>query len=287
MQTIMKNVSFVLAFFLLISGCAYGPSYSTLENDIRSGSQRVTTERQEASVFDQELLNKGMIANNPSVTNGLIALVNRLTQVSHRPGSRFTVRLIKDKTPNAFSIGGEYLYVHEGLLTFIGSNNDALAGVLAHEISHDIAGHSARNMSAQTWRNLAAAVVDKATGNKVATAVAGAAGTLALLKYSRGQEQEADILGTVYGYRAGYDPNQFITFFQNLEKQSQIPGYLTFLTDHPAYATRVQTIRLVHQYMRREVTLAQIAAIDRKTADVLATVDRLDGNITAQTGSRG
>ena len=269
----------VLIFAGMFAGCetlglVSGPT--TLANDILAGPERAAAEKQGAAVFDRTMFEKNAVVLDPAPNEYVRKITDRIVQVSHRKNSKFTVRVLNDKSVNAFSIGGEYLYVNTGLLQFFQNNQDGVAGVLGHEIAHDIAGHSARNMTAQKWQLLATRLVDSVTGNQVAHALAGTAGDLLLLKYSRNQEKEADILGTLYAGRAGYDVKAFMDFFYRMREYSSVPDKFAFMTDHPSYEDRIRTLALVDKYLKRQITIGEIAAVDPKVAEDLDVAERLD-----------
>jgi predicted Zn-dependent protease len=62
-----------------------------------------------------------------------------------------------------------------------------------------------------------------------------------LLKYSRADEAQADSVGAIIMYKAGYDPRALAQFFAKLEKESG-PGGPQFLSDHPNPGNRVQAV---------------------------------------------
>ena len=170
--------------------------------------------------------------------------------------SDFTVTLLNSPVNNAFAIPGGYIYTTRQLVALM--NNEAeLAGVLGHEVGHVAARHSAKRESAQTRNNILGVL-----GSVLAGAVFGSDSTLGqlgqkifssgsqllTLKYSRGQETEADNLGVTYLRRAGYDPRAMSTVLQSLANQTALDAQLSGSTDavpawastHPDPASRVQ-----------------------------------------------
>jgi len=61
------------------------------------------------------------------------------------------------------------------------------------------------------------------------------------------QETEADRLGLEIMARAGFDPRESVTLWQNMEKASG-GGKLEFLSTHPAHQTRIDALRQQMNY---------------------------------------
>lgn len=124
---------------------------------------------------------------------------------------------------NAFALPGGYVYISRGLLA-LASNEAEMAGVLAHELGHVNARHSAERISAQQAAQVStviAAIGLQLAGMSSDLARAGQTiATMAIQGYSRQQEFEADTLGVRYMSRAGYDPGGMVTFLSTLREQS-------------------------------------------------------------------
>lgn len=155
--------------------------------------------------------------------------------------------LVASEELNAFTTGGEHMYVYTQLLAACRSE-DELAAVVAHEYAHVYARHVHKGMNRQ-YAVLGGAVAAAIIGYEVAkenkeewAAISGAlalyAGQFLSLGFTRDDEAEADRLGFDFHARAGWDPARFGDFFQNLADQ----GYDTetdTLSDHPTLRSRV------------------------------------------------
>ena len=159
----------------------------------------------------------------------------------------FTIKVIDSDEINAFALPGGFLYVSSGLL--LAAQNEAeLAGVMAHEIAHVAARHATRQMTRSQMLNLASIPLIF-VGGGIGVAVreaAGLAAPLALTKFSRGFEAEADYLGVQYLYKDGHDPQAFIAFFERVQAQEkQNPGFITkAFSNHPQTTDRIRKTRL-------------------------------------------
>jgi len=128
----------------------------------------------------------------------------RIAAAAGVPG-QCTFTLVNSDVVNAFAIPGCYIYVTRGLLALMNSE-DELASVLGHEVGHVVADHSARRQNTATMTTLGAILAGVLTGSGEIAQMAGQAGQLFALSYSRDQEFESDSLGVTYLQRTGYNP---------------------------------------------------------------------------------
>lgn len=169
--------------------------------------------------------------------------------------SDFTVTLLNSPVHNAFAIPGGYIYTTRQLVALM--NNEAeLAGVLGHEVAHVVAQHAKKRQSAATRNTiigilgtvLSGAVFGSGTVGKLGQQLFSQGSQLLTLKYSRGQETEADNLGIAYLRRAGYDPRAMSTVLQSLANQNALEARLMgqnnrvpeWASTHPDPASRVR-----------------------------------------------
>ena len=146
----------------------------------------------------------------------------------------FEFHVIPQKDINAFALPGGPMFVNVGAI--VAAENEAeLAGVMAHEMSHVYMQHSAKQASKAQWTSLLGALGGLfgggVAGNLARLGIQVGAGTL-MMKYSRGDEAQADAVGAIIMYKAGYDPKALADFFQKLEQQAG-GGGPQFLSDHP------------------------------------------------------
>ncbi|HEX8838605.1 MAG TPA: M48 family metallopeptidase [Candidatus Acidoferrum sp.] len=163
----------------------------------------------------------------------------------------FEFHVVAQKEINAFALPGGPMFVNIG--TIVAAANEAeLAGVMAHEMSHVYMQHSAKQASKAQTTGLLAGVAEAALGATVGGKAGGMVGQLGqmgiqfgaqglMLKYSRGDESQADGVGAMILYKAGYNPQAMADFFKTLETQGgKVPPQ--WLSDHPNPGNREQAI---------------------------------------------
>jgi predicted Zn-dependent protease len=205
----------------------------------------------------------------------------KLARVSDMPNLPFTITVLNDPKVNAFALPGGFVYVTRGLLALAG-NEAEMAGVLAHEIGHVTARHTAERYSQAMAANIGLTLLGVLTGgSQAAGAVNQAAGLgaqLYLQGYSREQELEADMLGVRYLSQAGYDPNAMTSFFRKMRAQTQLDAVMagrdpgeadrfSFMSTHP------RTVDRIAQAAR----LAKAAPVRDPKTEQAAFLARLDG----------
>jgi len=194
--------------------------------------------------YSQQVEHSAKLVSDPLVTE----YVNRVGQNLVRNSDAkvpFTIKVIDTDELNAFALPGGFFYVNSGLI--LAADNEAeLAGVMAHEIAHVAACHVAREQTRGNIVNLASIPLIFIPGGWAVyegTQAALSIGVpLTFMKFSRNFESEADFLGMEYMYKAGYDPQSFISFFEKIEAQEKKkPGTLAkAFASHPITPDRVE-----------------------------------------------
>lgn len=215
-----------------IGGRGMGNWYST-ESEIKMG-------RGYAAMLEKST----HFITDPVVTE----YVNRIGQNLVRNSDAkvpFTIKVIDSDEINAMALPGGFFYVNSGLI--LAADDEAeLAGVMAHEIAHVAAHHAAREQTRANYANLGTIPLIMMTGYSwTGYAIYEAASIgipVTFLQFSREFETQADYLGIQYAYRAGYDPQAFISFFEKIQNlQKQKPGLLSrAFSTHPQTPDRIQ-----------------------------------------------
>lgn len=171
-------------------------------------------------------------------------LGNRLAAQSERKDVTYTFTVLDSPVINAFALPGGYVYVTRGLMQWANSEAE-LAAVMAHEIGHVNARHSAARYSQAALAEIGLRVLSTAVSSPGVGEIAGLGTNLYLAQYSQSQEFESDSLGMRYAARAGYDPRGMAIFLQQLARNDALEkrgnqGLNQFFASHPSTPARVQ-----------------------------------------------
>ncbi|MGH6619624.1 MAG: M48 family metallopeptidase [Alphaproteobacteria bacterium] len=227
-----------LAAGVAVTGCETAPVTGRQQMILMSDSQ--ATEM--GLTAYKQILKESKISPDKEMNERVRRVGQRIAAVSGRPDLPWEFNVIQDDTPNAFALPGGKVGVHTGLFK-VAQNDDQLATVMAHEVGHAIARHSAERVSQQMALELGLAGLGMAGSGAQLAQLAGSAATLGVvLPFSRKQEAEADHIGVIMMAKAGYDPRAAVTLWQNFGKLGgeRAPE---FLSTHPAPASRIQEIQ--------------------------------------------
>ena len=171
----------------------------------------------------------------------LQAYVDRVGQrvVAAAGVSGFRVVVLDSPVANAHAVQS-YVFVTRGLLALL-ENEAELAAAVGHELGHLVQRHAAQR--ARVRQSVLEAAIDAAAASGSVTVGRAVAqdGLLALRRYSREQELEADRLGLTYIVKAGYRGDAMASLIERLRQQSaleaQIMGESPDVGDRPSAAS--------------------------------------------------
>jgi beta-barrel assembly-enhancing protease len=164
----------------------------------------------------------------------------------------FEFHVVPQKEINAFALPGGQMFVNVGTMT-AAKNEAELAGVMGHEMAHVYMQHSAKQAGKGQTTSLIAGIASAVLGGTVGGEMGGLVGQLGqmgiqmgaeglMMKYSRNDESQADAVGAVILYKAGYNPQGMVDFFKTMGAQGgEAPP--EFFSSHPNPKNRQQAIQ--------------------------------------------
>jgi predicted Zn-dependent protease len=218
------------------------PNWYSIEKEIGLGKQMA-----------QEVERQAKIVDDPIIAE----YVNRVGQNLVRNSDAkvpFTIKVIDSEEINAFALPGGFFFVNTGIL--LNADNEAeMAGVMGHEIAHVAARHGTRQASAQQTARLATIPLIFMGGWAAYGIYQGMsiAVPMGFLQFSKAYESEADLLGLEYMYKAGYDPEAFVDFFEKVQSQEKRkPGTMSkVFSTHPPTEDRIKhSQEIIQKYLK-------------------------------------
>ena len=225
---IRRLVGFALSLALL---CASVPSPA-------SAGLSTGQEVQIGKETDKQVTDSTNVVSDPLLNNWVNGITGKLWAQVARKDVPYNIKILDVSDINAFSTLGGYVYVNEGTLDFVQSD-DELAGVLGHETGHIERRHAVTSQNKANIVNILLGVGSLFSPILYRFGQIIEAGALA--KISRMDETEADKYGLMLMSRAGYDPDAMVSFMQHLGAvESEHNGLLDkYLADHPGVPNRV------------------------------------------------
>lgn len=186
-------------------------------------------------------------------TNAYVQCVAKAVTAQVPPQAGFQnweVVVFDSEQVNAFALPGGKIGVYTGLLG-AAKNEDQLATVIGHEIAHVLAEHSNERLSQSQLANTGLQITSVALGAsnyaqyKGLTMAALGVGVQygVILPYGRTQESEADVMGLDLMAKAGFNPNQSIELWKNMDKASGGKQPPELLSTHPSHSTRIKDLQ--------------------------------------------
>lgn len=244
-------IALVIAAFSLLSYCgskAYNPFTDEEQYVAISKEQEIALGLQAAPEMAQQY---GGVDPDSNAQALLDEVGQRIIQANDLQDSEypFEFTLLDDEqTVNAFALPGGQVFITAALFDQLQTEGQ-LAGVIAHELVHAIARHSAQQMAnAQLTQGLTGAAVIAAydpndPSTQQTAQVAALIGQVVNMKFGRDDELESDKLGVRYMAEAGYDPRSMLDVMQILAEASEGQRPPEFFSTHPNPDNRLENIR--------------------------------------------
>ncbi len=226
----------------LAGACSFNPATGRLQLTTLTEGDEIALGRD----YDADVVEALGVYEDERLSTLVEAVGAKLAAQSERAALPWTFRVLDDPTVNAFALPGGWVYVTRGLLVHLHAE-DELAAVLGHEIGHVTARHGVVQLRKTRVAAASVGVFRVLDPNlRHVGGIAASTAGLALLKYSRDDEYEADELGLRYVTRAGYAPAATVAVFDVLagvgrvEKASRVPSWLS---THPEPELRRARVR--------------------------------------------
>lgn len=285
---IIRRALLAGAFFfaLLAAGCAAGPPTNRPDGAKRDRAAGPTLRGKDmGKVFVRSALENYRFHTDDDIVGVVQGVGRRIVSAAGADPATYHFFVVENPQANAFAIPGGYVFVFDGLLRRLGSEEE-LAGVLAHEVAHVRGDHFFKDQKKTTAVELVAvAAILLGQGSDQVAGVALAGASSMQLSYSRENEREADQLGVGYLAEAGYRTNGMTDFFDVLMRQQNIVqprNNNSYLSTHPGLGERNERLRSMIRNREAALpagSLPQVPPAERW--------ERLQGALSAQVAGGG
>ena len=243
--------SIILILLFALSACGTSPTGRS-QLMLISPEQAIESSREAYVQTLQPLQKQGRIDSDIVVSKRVRLITGRIIAQAiilypHTSKWEWSVKVIDDpETVNAWCMAGGKMAIYTGLIDQLKATDDEIAQVMAHEVAHALANHTAERMSMAMasqagLMGLAIAMGDNEYSGAVLAGSTAAAAVAITLPNSRTSETEADAIGIELAARAGYDPKAAAGLWQKMGEVGG-GGPPQFLSTHPSPDNRKETL---------------------------------------------
>jgi predicted Zn-dependent protease len=239
---------------VLLLGSSQSINFFSLKQDVEIGSESAREAEQSLS----------LISNTSAAHRYISAIGRRVAQNRTIPALSYRFRIVNSRDINSVGFPGGEIYINRGLLE-IASNDDELAAILAHEVSHAASRHGTAQLSRQLLVQAPIAIAAGMPASQVwkeeLTKLGISLGIDApFLRYSRDQELESCLLAVRLMADARYDPTALQTVLEKINEAQtgETQRAPAFVFNHPQSESispeLAATIEILAASVRRTAT---------------------------------
>jgi beta-barrel assembly-enhancing protease len=263
-----RSIALLLVVLLVVPSWTVSPAAPQLPNPGSAGMSREEQQKLGLQAVTEVYKQMPVLPDSSPQAQYIQQLGRKLVkQIPQQYSWPYEFHVVQQKEINAFALPGGPMFVNIGTIN-AAQNEGQLAGVMAHEMSHVYMQHSAKQATSpkRTIAEVIGAVGGvfggSTLGDLARAGIQFGAGTM-LLSYSRKDEAQADAVGAIIMYKAGYNPMELANFFAILAKQGG--NGPQFLSDHPNPGNRSAAIgKEIHNWPPQKYISSSQAFLDAK-----------------------
>jgi predicted Zn-dependent protease len=254
-------------------GIAVKPLKRSIWRDIAAPEETVNQQsaQQYLALMNQAQQKGALVPDSDPQVKRLRAIAQRIIPNTVRWNQsaqkwKWQVNLLKSDQVNAFCMPGGRIAFFTGIIDKLKLTDDEIAAVMGHEIAHALREHGRDRQSKATATGLASQLGGAAISAWLGVDVRGvtnAAGQLYVLKFSRDEEREADLVGLDIAARSGYDPRAGIALWNKMAALDKRGAPIEILSTHPGGENRIEQIQSHMNVLLPLYARARGTAVDR------------------------
>ncbi|WP_333808014.1 M48 family metallopeptidase [Flavobacterium sp.] len=233
MKLLSKGLIVVALFFgvwMLLSQIDFVKHFKVKE-------AKTGTEKSIGDIIWNEIELSETIILDDSIVNTLDSLLLPICKENKIERDSLKVHIIDKDEVNAFAMPDNHLVVYTGLIKAC-KNEQALLGVLGHEIAHIEGNHVMKKLSKEIGLSVLLSITTGSNGTVIREILK----TLSSSAYDRSLETEADMQSVKYLLNANIDPRPFADFLYELSVDNELHKYTYWVSTHPESEARAKTI---------------------------------------------
>lgn len=223
-------------------------SASGLRNFVPAEKLEGAATQQYQELLQQARAQKALAGNTHPQLQRLRGMAQRLIPFTPQWNARATqwrweVNLIGSKEINAFCMPGGKIAFYTGILDQLKLSDDEAAMVMGHEMAHALREHSREQLAKNSATSIGLSLGAQLLGlSDLGNMAAKMGAQLLSLRFSRGDESEADLVGLELAARAGYNPHAAVSLWEKMA-QATGNGGIGFLSTHPTGPDRIRELQ--------------------------------------------
>jgi len=264
-KIILQGLIIIIAFF----GFFYGLSQIDWVTGFHVKQIRSSSENKIGELIWDEISSTEKVNTNDSISKTLDKLLEPICKNNKIERDSLKVHIVEKDEINAFALPNNHLVVYTGLITEC-KNQEALQGVLGHEMAHIANNHVMKKLSKEIGLSV---LLSAGTSGKGGALIKEILKSLSSSAYDRTLEKEADMASVDYLLKANINPEPFADFMFELSQQKDVSDSLYWISSHPESEERAKYILdyLKGKKYKKQTTISKTEWENYKTLIKLKT----------------
>ncbi len=233
-KTLIQGLVILVAFFTLW----FGLSRLDFVKFFEIKKHTTTAEHKIGDMIWNQIHDTETVITNDSIVKTLDKLILPICKANHIVRDSLKIHIVQKDEVNAFALPNNHLVVYTGLITDC-KKQEALQGVLGHEIAHIENNHVMKKLSKEVGLSV---LLSATAGDKGGAIVKEIFKTLSSTAYDRSLEKEADMQSVNYLLKANISPEPLADFMYVMAQEQKTPKALTWISTHPECEERAKYI---------------------------------------------
>ena len=233
-KTLFQGLILVIAFFAMWFGLSKLDFVGFFEIEKHTTS----AENKIGDLIWDQIQETETVVTNDSIVKTLDKLILPICNANGIQRDSLKIHIVEKDEVNAFALPNNHLVVYTGLITDC-QKQEALQGVLGHEIAHIENNHVMKKLSKEIGLSV---LISATTGGKGGEIVKQVLSTLSSSAYDRTLEKEADMESVKYLLKADINPEPMADFMYELAQQQETPDAFAWIATHPESEERAKYI---------------------------------------------